>query len=306
MTYMVKPALTIESIHETVISLLGPVSELRRLAQGEESQVFGFRHGGDDLVLRVNPEGEGFHKDRFAHQKFATASLPTPEVLDIGTLDDGHAWCLSRLVPGITLQEMTPDALASVLAPTTQVLNAIAASDLEGTAGYGPFDANGRGRYDTWRAFVLDAPDPAGSAWRAAADVVDLERIHGYIDEIRRLAAFCPEDRHLVHGDFGSNNVLSDGTVITGVIDWSEAMFGDSLYDIANFFFWRSWLTCMELQARHFEQTLAMSADVWQRLRCYALPIGVVEFQQAAPVSLATWTMRRCDEVLTGGLRGPG
>ncbi len=39
-----------------------------------------------------------------------------------------------------------------------------------------------------------------------------------------------------MHGDFGSNNVLADGTVTTGVIDWGEAMFGDPRYDIANIF----------------------------------------------------------------------
>jgi aminoglycoside phosphotransferase (APT) family kinase protein len=39
-----------------------------------------------------------------------------------------------------------------------------------------------------------------------------------------------------VHGDFGSNNVLADGEHITGVVDWSEAMIGDPLYDVANIF----------------------------------------------------------------------
>ncbi|WP_439897592.1 phosphotransferase, partial [Escherichia coli] len=60
------------------------------------------------------------------------------------------------------------------------------------------------------------------------------------------LARHCPNVRALVHADFGSNNVLTDGHRITGVIDWSEAMYGDPLYDIANILFWRPWLDCME------------------------------------------------------------
>jgi len=284
---MVKPAVTIAAIHQTLADLIGPVSELRQLIEGEESQVFGFRHDGDDFVFRVNPDGEGFHKDRFAHQRFATDTLPIPKVLDIGTLDCGHAWCISRRAPGITLQASAPEALACVLAPTAQVLNAIAASDLKGTSGYGPFDASGRGRYAAWRDFVLDVPSPDDPARRLISDVADLTRIRRSIDEIRQTRHLLPEGRHLVHGDFGSNNVLADGKVITGLIDWSEAMFGDPLYDIANIFFWRSWLTCMELQARHFEQTLEMSVEVRQRLRCYALRIGVMELQQASSASLS-------------------
>src|SRR5699024_2408647 len=58
----------------------------------------------------------------------------------------------------------------------------------------------------------------------------------------------------LVHADFGSNNVLTDNGRITAVIDWSEAMFGDSQYEVANIFFWRPWLACMEQQTRYFER----------------------------------------------------
>ena len=69
-----------------------------------------------------------------------------------------------------------------------------------------------------------------------------------------KLSENMQDFRNLVHGDFGSNNVLYDGTSITGVIDWSEGHDGDPLYDVANIFFWRTWLDCMDLLASFLER----------------------------------------------------
>jgi hygromycin-B 4-O-kinase len=55
---------------------------------------------------------------------------------------------------------------------------------------------------------------------------------------IESLLPFCPEDRHLVHGDFGFDNVLVEDGHVTGVIDWQNARFGDGLYDVAWLDFW--------------------------------------------------------------------
>ena len=52
-----------------------------------------------------------------------------------------------------------------------------------------------------------------------------------------KLIEYCPEEHKLVHGDFGSNNVLTDGQKITGVLDWDCALYGDPLFDVAGSFF---------------------------------------------------------------------
>jgi hygromycin-B 4-O-kinase len=117
---------------------------------------------------------------------------------------------------------------------------------------------------------------------------------------VNRLAEESPEERRLVHGDFGSNNVLCDAGRITGVIDWSEAMVGDPLYDVANILFWRTWLDCMEQQCRYFEIHEPQRLADRKRLRCYQLHIGLVTLFEAArdgDRAVVDWAMQRCRDV---------
>jgi hygromycin-B 4-O-kinase len=235
---------------------------LRRIPGGDESETFSFRYGKEEFILRVSRSAAGFEKDAFASKHFGRHALPVPEILHIGEID-AHRYCsISRRLPGVTLQDLNEQKLPAVLDATAQVLREIASSDISGITGFGPFDANGIGRYRTWREFLLSpAPDFAPLAY---------------------LASYCPEIRCLVHGDFGSNNVLTDGRRITGVLDWSEAMIGDPLYDIANIFFWRGWLVCMEQQARWFEARLGHIPNWRERLLCYQLVIGLKETRVTA------------------------
>lgn len=93
--------------------------------------------------------------------------------------------------------------------------------------------------------------------------------------------------------------MTADGR-ITGVIDWSEALFGDPLYDIANIFFWRPWLDCMESQANFFEKEQPDRLEQRQRLRCYQVRIGLELIFQAASEKddkMVRWATSRCQEL---------
>jgi hygromycin-B 4-O-kinase len=98
-----------------------------------------------------------------------------------------------------------------------------------------------------------------------------------------------------------SNNVLTDGRRITGVVDWSEASIGDPLYDVANIFFWSTWLDSMHEQAHYFETHLADVAKLSDRLLCYQLRIGLAEIYQNAierKTDALAWSTSRCCELI--------
>jgi hygromycin-B 4-O-kinase len=297
---MRKPTVSRSSLIAVVTRQLGEISELVQIAEGEESRAFSFRASGENYVVRINQTADGFHKDAYAHRRFATAALPIPEIVNIGEFDGEHAYCISRRAAGVTLQELAHAELMGIAGPVASVLDAVAASNVEGTCGYGPFDAQGNGTYGTWRDFLTAIASPGQYDWDAAVHQVDLDRVHPLLNEVLTLAERCPQDRHLVHGDFGSNNVLTDGRHVTGVIDWSEAMIGDPLYDVANIFFWRSWLECMEQQARFFEAHSSDRLRDSARLRCYQLRIGLEEVFESALCGTAenvAWAINRCEEL---------
>ncbi len=89
------------------------------------------------------------------------------------------------------------------------------------------------------------------------------------------LLKFCPEDRYLVHGDYGFGNILSDGTRITAVIDWEASMYGDFLFDVAWLSFWSRKPDLESLYAEHLKSQNREVPHFAERILCYKLYIGL-------------------------------
>jgi hygromycin-B 4-O-kinase len=295
-----KPSFRSEIVRKKVDSLFPDVSAFEPILGGQDSQAFRFASEGRKFILRLNADAEVFEKDRFVFERFAKRILPIPEVVLIGQVED-HFYCVSKAMPGRTLEDLPPDQIAGLLVPTCQVWQAIAQSDLAGMSGYGPFDSKGITTFSTWRDFLVGILDTAEDHWETAGKYTNTGVLQDWAGTLRRLAASCPEERALVHGDFGSNNVLADGEHISAVLDWSEAMIGDPLYDVANIFFWRSWLPCMEQQARYFEAHPFNVRGWQQRLLCYQLRIGISEVLGSSfdrRSEAGTWALARCAQII--------
>ncbi|MFJ6326708.1 MULTISPECIES: phosphotransferase family protein [unclassified Rhizobium] len=292
-----KPTLPRKTIAEAVERDLGPVSQWSTVSEGEESQVFGIRLGDEDLILRINNVADDFQKDAFCQKRFAASELPVPEVLSIGAVGQ-FAYCVSRRAAGVTLQDLPLADLPDVVGPVAGVLRTIAEVPLHETRGYGRFDARGNAEHPSWHDFLASISFEQNYDWKSVETSVGGPWLERHLSLFMGLVPQCPEIRGLVHGDFGSNNVLTDGVNITGVIDWSEALFGDPLYDVANIFFWRPWLACMEAQARYFLECEPQAMGDPVALRCYQLRIGLQQIHEAAKAGSEEdlrWAMARCD-----------
>lgn len=272
---------------------LGEMPNLSPMTEGEESLVF----GNDDFILRVNHDIEGFRKDDLVCKTFAGTDLPIPAILEIGHLADGNAFCLLRRAEGRTLQDLSTGELPFVLDAVARVMAAIADRHPAAPSGFGCFDASGVASHASWHDFLLQ---PVTLDWAGAK----LGGVNHVLDLLQELAGHCPEHRALIHGDFGSNNVLTDGGRITAVIDWSEALYGDPLYDLANIFFWRPWLACMEFQARWFETHRLDLLKHAGRLRCYQLHIGLGQVWASGLAGQhgdRDWALARCAKIARSG-----
>lgn len=88
---------------------------------------------------------------------------------------------------------------------------------------------------------------------------------------------------------------------MSAVIDWSEAMVGDPRYDLANLFFWRTWLDCMDVQCRHLEEHHRGRLADRDLLVRYQLRIGLQVLEEAVRDGdrrLEAWALRRCREIV--------
>jgi hypothetical protein len=142
--------------------------------------------------------------------------------------------------------------------------------------------------------------DPRSYSWDRVIHHLDRSLLKELITAFTSLAKHCPEERYLVHGDFGSNNVLTDGRSITAVLDWDEAKYGDPLFDVATAYFWSSWLDCMAAQAAYYNACLSAIPGYQERIVCYQLRIGLAEVYDNVMHQnwkMARWAAKRSAEI---------
>jgi hygromycin-B 4-O-kinase len=261
---------------ETVESFLKKkykgANDVQRITGGESSQAFSFSTPQGRRVLRVNVHGKhGFMKDQIAYQKFSSELLKIPEILGIGEIKPGIFYAVSVHSNGKMLNKLTNTELAGIVPELIKTLDAIHAISPLGT-GYGEWDLVGNADRSSWRdvllSYLKDNEDDT-----TQASFYDAELHKRLRNEAIALIEFCPEGRKLVHGDYGFDNILSDGKHITGVIDWEQSRYGDPLYDIA-------WLDRKgeeygygDMIKQHYISLNRLPEHYDERLACYKLLI---------------------------------
>ena len=271
-----------------------------------ESQALSFTHGNQEFVLRINPLIEGFRKDEYAYRNFSSAKIPIPKIIEIGRFNADHAFCVSEKAPGITFQD-ADEAIVMALAKDELALwSAISEIDISGTAGYGIFSSEtGNATFSSWREYLLSLLDENVYDWEKVRNTegVDTELLSELMSAYLKLVEYCPEERKLRHGDFGTNNLLidPDARKITAIIDWDNASYGDPLYDMGGSYFWRIWLMCVEKTIPIWEEKCSGAPNYHERTMCYQLHLGLSEiYENALDGDMRTlqWCQERCRQIL--------
>lgn len=278
-----KPQLSDEQVR-TLLSerFVAPQGELRAVEGGQIAQAIAFTASGQAYIIRINPATvPNFEKDVYVYHHYATPHVPIPPIYQLGTLGE-LSYAISPLMPGQNMTGLSPEETASYLPTLIATLDAIHASDVSDSRGYGAFDAQGIAPYPTWRAFITSIGDehPPGSFygnWHSLFAETFLERevwerVHA---AMLRLLDYCPEQRWLLHADYAFGNVLVQDGRITAVLDWANAMYGDFLFDIA----WLDYgLPNHQILDRYAAYVAAQGrtiAHYQERLRCYRYLIAL-------------------------------
>jgi hygromycin-B 4-O-kinase len=256
---------------------------VRLLGTGEWSRAYAFLLDGREAVIRFGDYVEDFHKDRVmaAHNR---AALPIPAVIEIGAAGDGY-FAVSERADGELLDGLDGAGIRAVLPGLLAALDALRDIDVSGTKGYGIWAPEGIAPAASWAQTLLAISQENARipGWRA--DLVASPVGTGLFDRayarLRELAEGLPDDRHLVHGDLLNHNVLAQGSRVTAVIDWGNALYGDWLYDAAWLIFWWPWFPqwrdvdiAAELK-QHWDQRGGPPTGLHHRLQACLVHIGL-------------------------------
>lgn len=244
---MAQPDVSLDIVERLLTTEMpGPIHDLETLLGGSVGRTFGFVAGDEPFVIRFNWRTlGGFGKEKLIEHLLIGTAVPFPHLVKTGTLAGaGLDWAISVRLPGHGFRIDAPD-LPVMLPHLFATMDAIHSANLTGTNGFGGFDASGTGRDPSWLAHIRSVREdgPEGGyfpTWETLfrTTILDRDAIDALIRTVEATLPFCPEDRQLVHGDFGFDNVLVEAGRVTGVIDWLNARFGDGLYDVAWLDFW--------------------------------------------------------------------
>jgi hygromycin-B 4-O-kinase len=254
------------------------VTTVSVIGAGMFSQAFSFMVDQQALIFRLNLSEEDFQKDAFAFQHFSAPTVPIPRVLRLGRFDDTRYFAITTRCPGQTLEAMDEGAVRTVVPKLFETMNAIHHTDVSGYKGWGLTDTTGTGRFASWTQYLLSFYDQKFAfTWPELIQQTFLEQevYETFFKAMKHLLAYCAPEKYLVHGDFGFDNVLSDGQRITGVLDWADSRLGDFVYDLAYLDFWSRDIAYGALWQEYAAASGNRIPHFEERMRCYMLHIGL-------------------------------
>ncbi|WP_276977994.1 aminoglycoside phosphotransferase family protein [Flavobacterium filum] len=261
------------------------VSDVAPLGKGEWSQAFSFRNLDNDYVIRFGLYSDDFKKDQIA-AAYTASDLPIPKVVEIGQAL-GRSFAISERAFGNMLDGLDEPQMVQIVPAVFQMLDAIRMTNVNSTSGYGNWNTEKIAPYSTWQEYLLDAwNDPVTSrtyGWRASLQNSPMGEapFNKAFNVLKSLVEKCPEERYLLHTDLLHYNVLVQGSKISAVIDWGNAMYGDFLYELAGLIVWSPWYPAMQNidwaaeALNHYKKIGLEVPNFEERLRCYEISIGL-------------------------------
>ncbi|TCC58650.1 aminoglycoside phosphotransferase family protein [Kribbella pittospori] len=270
------------------------------LASGAWSQAFALAVDGAEVVLRIGAYGTDFAKDEVV-AGLAGSGLPVPAVVARGMVEGWH-YAISARAHGIGFDDLSAGDVAQALPRLLAAIDDIGRIDLAGTTGYGIWAADRRAPYRSWvdALLAIGTETARVPGWRAAlaGSEIGLEPVEAGLAAIGTLAPYLPAERRMIHGDLLSGNVLVAGGNVSAVLDWGNAMYGDSLYDAAWLIYWWPWYPDwrpIDINAAllaHWRANGPLPINLRERLHAYLIHIGL------DAIAYCTF-QRRWDEVRT-------
>ncbi|TSB46128.1 phosphotransferase family protein [Alkalicoccobacillus porphyridii] len=215
-------------------------TNIEQLNMGELSRVYTFKAGDSEYVAHFRLTSESLKKAKMIYERFGD-TLPIPEVLDVGELDGIH-FMFSQKANGKPITSFDGTTQASILQHLATVYSDIVKTEIDHTFGW--ISPSGQATYDTWsealESFFVEEDHGFHANWKQLFDGQILEKQafdDGYT-KMMELSTYAPQKSYLVHGDFHLGNMLSDGQLVTGIVDWEMSMQGDFVFDLAGLHFW--------------------------------------------------------------------
>ena len=222
-----------------------PGMTLVPIKSGEWSAAYMFSMDNLSFVIRLSHTPENFCRDKAA-AKWSSPGLPIPQIIKMDRYQDQY-YAISPFFHGKPFEKLSANDLEQTIPDFLSVMTALQSISLYSAEGYGTLTSEGQGAFQSWSEALLDVKNDHQNSlihgWKKTlAETPDAQRkFNHFYMQLTELVRFCPEQKHPIHSDLLSQNLLVNNHRISAVLDWGCAMIGDPVYDIALISFFEPW-----------------------------------------------------------------
>ena len=280
---------------EIIKNVYPRATNVKKMTEGLVSQTYFFANIDDQLVFQISKDIEGYYKEDYVYRTFSKY-ISVKEIQKIDNLYDDIYYCISKYIDAKRLHDLTLDEINQIEKNILETLELMKKIEIDDDNGFGYFDSKGVAKYLTWKDFILAIKNTGYYNWDLS-DRKICEIINSCINEIEKYCDVIDSKRHLLHGDFGSYNVLTDNKKVY-LIDWSLGLYGDPLYEIANILFWNE--KCLSPIVDILKNTYETKNK--QKIYVYLLRIGLEEIYRTQKNKESgfniEWLLKRVEEII--------
>ena len=268
------------------------IKNLAEITDGRISRTYSLDIGGRPCILQFTEQNmsQGCLNERLFAEKFRRMGIPVRSVLHEGEFAGLH-FTVAAKVQGKGLDRLPREEFEAVLPSIMDILLRIASVDTSDTVGYGWLEADGNGKFSSWREHLCqvreEEPGRFYGRWHHLFDTTFLERkvFDRYYAKMKELIEAAPSRRELVHGGFGYGNLLVEQGRVAVVLDWQDARYGDPVFDLAYMLYWldeKGRKACVKAYQESLKRRGRSEACLEERVKCYQYYTGVDGLRFAA------------------------
>ncbi len=268
-------------VNSMVLKAVGSeASSLRKIVQGEVNEVYEAKTPSQNIIVRISRLGpQNFETEETVIRLALQAGVPAPKVLLIesaSTETEDLTFCIEEKIEGSPLKDILKtipqEDLKKIVYDSGAILSKIHAIE---TDRFGPLDRSAF--YSKWTDFlfrfeenkprIFDFASTVGLLPEVLEKAFDIQRKNRGVMEI--------DTPFTLHGDFSPKHILTDGKVITGIIDFEDAKGGDPVRDIAWLDFFYSGAFPLEWFLEGYQNKAVLSGDFNKKMSLLRLNLSI-------------------------------
>ena len=214
--------------------------------------------------------------------EFKRHDIPLRNLLKHGEFLD-YRYIITEKVIGKSFENLSEEEFNNSITEIITTLKRISEADISNFSNFGWLDEDGNGKSESWishLAFVREEePGCFYGNWHELFDSTFLEKdkFDFYFEKMKSFFPYLPYERKLIHSGYCGGNILFNNGKISAILDWQDARYGDSVYDLAYMIFWMDKNRAQKCTSEYVKEFNIDSDqnNLLERINCYKYYIGL-------------------------------